>query len=147
MIVGSTGHLDEEDLAAWSAWREAAALPEVRGAIRSLYEELDAAVAARGPTCWVSGECCKFDAYGHRLYVTGLEIAVFLQRTPQPPRKTDAAEPPVSAGQNDSADPVAAPLPATHCGTAGRWRGVSVSGGGAVLGTRDSPDGMPGILL
>lgn len=43
-----------------------------------MYAELDDAIAAKGPTCWSSGKCCKFDAFGHRLYVTGLEIAWFL---------------------------------------------------------------------
>ncbi len=89
--------LDEEDRAAWSAWRDAALTPAVRDAVRSLYADLDAAVAERGPTCWVSGECCKFDAYGHRLYVTGLEIAVFLCQE-KDRRLADAAEPHVPGG-------------------------------------------------
>lgn len=62
----------------WNAWRQAAALPEIDVALRELYAEIDAAVAAKGPTCWTSGKCCKFDEFGHRLYVTGLEIAWFL---------------------------------------------------------------------
>ncbi|MEM9914839.1 MAG: hypothetical protein AAF911_07760 [Planctomycetota bacterium] len=62
----------------WSAWREAAADPAIDTALRGLYAELDAAIAAKGPTCWSSGKCCKFDDFGHRLYVTGLEIAWFL---------------------------------------------------------------------
>jgi len=62
----------------WSAWREAAALPAIDAALRELYAELDAAVSAQSPTCWTSGKCCKFDDFGHRLYVTGLEIAWFL---------------------------------------------------------------------
>ncbi len=66
----------------WLTWREQSALPEVDHALRELYAELDAAVAARGPTCWSSGKCCDFDRFGHRLYVTGLEIAWFLQNVP-----------------------------------------------------------------
>ena len=62
----------------WSRWKNVAALPALDAALRSLYAEIDAAVAERGPTCWVSGKCCKFDDFGHRLYVTGLEIAWFL---------------------------------------------------------------------
>lgn len=69
---------DVEDL--WPQWRQAAAAPEVDEALRALYARLDAAVAERGPTCWISGRCCNFEAYGHRLYVTGLEIAWFLQQ-------------------------------------------------------------------
>lgn len=62
----------------WSAWRKAAFDPAVDVALRGLYAELDEAIAAKGPTCWSSGKCCKFDEFGHRLYVTGLEIAWFL---------------------------------------------------------------------
>jgi Fe-S-cluster containining protein len=62
----------------WPVWRDAAARTEIDRAIRGLYADLDAAVAERGPLCNASGRCCDFDAYGHRLYVTGLEIAWFL---------------------------------------------------------------------
>ena len=57
-----------------------AATPTLDKRIESLFADLDAAVRARGPTCWTSGKCCKFDEYGHRLYVTGLEIAWVLRR-------------------------------------------------------------------
>ncbi|MEM9881951.1 MAG: hypothetical protein AAF800_03405 [Planctomycetota bacterium] len=70
----------DNEAALWSAWHDAAAGSAVDEALRGLYAELDAAVAARGPTCWVSGKCCKFDDYGHRLYVTGLEVAWFLRQ-------------------------------------------------------------------
>lgn len=71
--------LDDETIASWRAWREAAARAEVDAELRSLYADLDAAVAARGPRCDQSGRCCKFDTYGHRLYVTALEIAWFIR--------------------------------------------------------------------
>ena len=51
----------------------------IDAAIRALYADLDAAVAERGPVCNASGRCCRFEEFGHRLYVTGLEIAWFLQ--------------------------------------------------------------------
>ncbi|MFN3168470.1 MAG: hypothetical protein ACE37H_15530 [Phycisphaeraceae bacterium] len=62
----------------WHQWRDAARRDAIDRAIRGLYADLDAAVAERGPLCNASGRCCDFDAYGHRLYVTGLEIAWFL---------------------------------------------------------------------
>ncbi|MBB6428610.1 hypothetical protein [Algisphaera agarilytica] len=62
----------------WAGWREASARAEVDVALRGLYAELDATIAAKGPTCWSSGKCCKFVEFEHRLYVTGLEIAWFL---------------------------------------------------------------------
>ncbi len=64
----------------WRSWREAAARPGVDAALRDLYARLDDAVRAKGPTCWLSGRCCNFEAYGHRLYVTGLEIAWVLRQ-------------------------------------------------------------------
>ena len=63
----------------WRDWSAAAARPEIGHALWELYRRLDEAIAARGPTCWASGKCCSFDDYGHRLYVTGLEIAWFLR--------------------------------------------------------------------
>ena len=70
----------ESDAQLWAAWFDAAARAEIDHTIRRLYHELDGEVAARGPTCWQSGKCCHFDAYGHRLYVTGLEIAWVVDR-------------------------------------------------------------------
>lgn len=68
----------DEAAALWLAWCEAAREPGIDRAIAALYEVLDAAVRQRGPVCWASGRCCNFNAYGHLLYVTGLEIAWFL---------------------------------------------------------------------
>lgn len=68
----------DDELALWASWRDASVRPGVDRGLRALYAELDAAIAAKGPTCWSSGKCCKFDEFGHRLYVTGLEIAWFL---------------------------------------------------------------------
>ena len=82
-----------EDARMWQLWREAAAGPTVDEALRSLYAQVDAAVTRRGPTCWVSGRCCKFDSFGHRLYVTGLEIAWFLGQGPSISTRSDSALP------------------------------------------------------
>ncbi len=62
----------------WNTWKAAAASPEVDGALRGIYTEVDAAVKKRGPVCNASGRCCKFNTHDHLLYVTGLEIAWFL---------------------------------------------------------------------
>ena len=50
----------------------------VDGALQDLYAQIDEAIKQRGPTCWASGRCCNFNTFGHRLYVTGLEISWFL---------------------------------------------------------------------
>ncbi len=46
-------------------------------AIRDIYQRLDAVIAGHQPRCDASGRCCHFDAYGHRLYVTTLEMMYF----------------------------------------------------------------------
>lgn len=76
----------------WSSWQDAAAQPAVDAALRDLYARIDAAVAERGPTCWTSGKCCKFDDFGHRLYVTGLEIAWFLREVESRQPKLESCE-------------------------------------------------------
>ncbi len=51
--------------------------------ISNLYEDFDRRIAAGGATCNASGRCCRFDSYGHRLYVTALEVAWFRHRLQQ----------------------------------------------------------------
>lgn len=44
----------------------------------ALYHEVDGAIAARNPVCTNRGACCKFGEYGHKLYVTDVELAFFV---------------------------------------------------------------------
>jgi Fe-S-cluster containining protein len=64
----------------WVPWLNAAREAEIDLALRELYAELDTDVQSRKPTCWLSGRCCKFDSHGHKMYVTGLEIAWVVQQ-------------------------------------------------------------------
>lgn len=64
----------------WPSWFLAVKDAYVDTAIGDLYAQLDHAVQNHHPTCQSSGRCCKFDHYGHRLYVTGLEIAWVLSK-------------------------------------------------------------------
>ncbi len=73
------------DLEIWRRLYAAARDEVIADRLRELYNDLDLAVQARGPTCWSSGKCCHFEAYGHRLYVTALEIAWLLQQHATPP--------------------------------------------------------------
>ena len=66
----------------WQAWFEAAVDTQVDAALRGVYAQLDERIRQRGPTCWLTGRCCNFDAFDHQLYVTGLEIAWALGRLP-----------------------------------------------------------------
>ena len=63
---------------------DAAARPEVRRAVEQVYAELAAAVDERRPVCTISGRCCRFEGYGHRLYVTTAELAAFLYGMAKP---------------------------------------------------------------
>jgi len=80
-----TNDITEQDRAQWRQWSTAAQQPAVHEALRSVNQAVDDAVAQRQPICEASGRCCKFESYGHRLYVTGLEIAWFLNQAPEPP--------------------------------------------------------------
>jgi Fe-S-cluster containining protein len=51
--------------------------PMACDAVREVYERLHVEIDCRRPVCVASGRCCHFESYGHRLYVTTLELAVF----------------------------------------------------------------------
>ena len=61
-----------------SAVLAAAPRSDVRDAIEAVYRDLAADIEQRRPVCVVSGRCCRFEEYGHRLFVTTLELANFL---------------------------------------------------------------------
>lgn len=71
-------------------WMQAVADPEIDGAIESIYADAALETERQRPICLASGHCCHFDAYGHDLFVTGLETAWFFRRlhtesaTPEP---------------------------------------------------------------
>lgn len=50
----------------------------MREGVEAIYGDLDAQIAARQPICALSGRCCHFDQFGHRLYVTTAELATFV---------------------------------------------------------------------
>jgi hypothetical protein len=56
------------------AWQRA----EVRAAVAAVYEEAGREIERRRPVCVASGRCCRFEEYGHRMYVSTAELAVFL---------------------------------------------------------------------
>ena len=63
---------------------------EAREAVARVYAELQAEVDRRRPACVVSGRCCRFEEYGHRLYVTTLEVGAFVHGlTAAPPAGWD----------------------------------------------------------
>ena len=50
---------------------------DVRTAIDALYVHLHDVIELRKPVCDASGRCCRFEEFGHRLFVTTMELAVF----------------------------------------------------------------------
>ena len=64
--------------------RRCAADADFVAAMHDLYARLDAEIAGHAPVCTNRGACCKFDAFGHRLYVTSIELAYFLARSEGP---------------------------------------------------------------
>lgn len=55
----------------------------------NLYREVDAEVAHENPRCDASGRCCRFEEYGHTLFLSNLEADLLLAQAP-------AFEPPVT---------------------------------------------------
>jgi len=72
---------------------EHARRPEVVQAMGDFYAEADREIAEHGTVCWNKGECCRFGQYGHRLYVTTLEIVYYLATGTLPPPATADACP------------------------------------------------------
>jgi Fe-S-cluster containining protein len=63
---------------------DAAARPEVSERVAQLYAELQEQIDKRRPVCSLSGRCCRFEEYGHQLYVTTLELAAFVRGLSKP---------------------------------------------------------------
>lgn len=61
----------------WDIWHRAADRPALAERLREMLDAIDQQVAGSGFACQQSGRCCRFESFGHRLYMTGLEIAWF----------------------------------------------------------------------
>ncbi len=55
------------------------------------YDDVDAAIATHAPICRNRGDCCKFDVFGHKLYITAIELAYFLHGMRMPHHSPDDA--------------------------------------------------------
>lgn len=82
--------------------------PEVHAEVHALYADLAREIDSRRPRCDVSGRCCHFDAYGHRLYITTAELATFLDDLPANPRPAEA--PPAARTSLPLLSPQSCPL-------------------------------------
>lgn len=70
----------EDDLK--SIVEAAAGRAEVSAAVGRLYADVQREIDARRPVCVMSGRCCRFEEFGHRLFVTPLELAAFVRDLP-----------------------------------------------------------------
>lgn len=60
-----------------------------RDPIRAVYDQTDAEVARLAPACAISGRCCRFEEYGHTLFVSAPEFALLVADAPPPARPPD----------------------------------------------------------
>jgi Fe-S-cluster containining protein len=83
----------------FQAVNEASRRTEVLAAVEQVYVDITAAIAERRPVCEMSGRCCRFEEYGHRLYVSTLELAAFIAGNPKPVVDWDGTGCPFQAGK------------------------------------------------
>ncbi|WP_206108182.1 hypothetical protein [Paludisphaera soli] len=62
---------------------------EARGPLAILYKDLEGEVSEVGPVCQLSGRCCRFEEYGHTLFLSAPEAAVLIADAPPPVRPLD----------------------------------------------------------
>ena len=82
--VARTGPGDKNDRMLTDAVNLASRRPEVVRAVEQIYADLQREIDARRPICAASGRCCRFEEYGHRLFVTTMELAAFVKQLPEP---------------------------------------------------------------
>jgi Fe-S-cluster containining protein len=68
------------DAADIAAWRRGAAHADARVFFVSARARIAEVVRAKRPLCLASGACCRFEEYGHRMYLSGLEAAFVAAR-------------------------------------------------------------------
>jgi hypothetical protein len=61
----------------------------LRDRLRELYRTIDASVASHAPVCVASGRCCRFEEYGHTLFLSGPEAELLIDEAPVPSRPLD----------------------------------------------------------
>ena len=64
---------------------------DFRERLRMIYAAADAAVAQAGPRCEASGRCCRFEEFGHTLFLSQFEADVLLVDAPSYVQPVDRA--------------------------------------------------------
>jgi Fe-S-cluster containining protein len=70
----------------------AAGRADVLARIEQIYSDLAAEVEKRRPICIVSGRCCRFEEFGHHLFVTTAELAAFVHGLETTPKSAQLLE-------------------------------------------------------
>ena len=60
-----------------------------RQELHNLYDDLDASIRSRNPVCELSGRCCRFEEYGHTLFLSEPEAQVLVSEAPAASRPID----------------------------------------------------------
>ncbi|MFO0952285.1 MAG: hypothetical protein U0835_14270 [Isosphaeraceae bacterium] len=63
-----------------------------REGVHEIYADLAADIAQAGPVCELSGRCCRFEEYGHRLFLATPEAELLLRDAPPPVRPLDGGQ-------------------------------------------------------
>lgn len=58
--------------------RIAAGREDLCNAVAGIYRDIERELAIISPICQMSGRCCHFEEYGHRLFVTTAELGLFV---------------------------------------------------------------------
>jgi hypothetical protein len=61
----------------------------IREELAAVYGAVADDVSRAGPVCRLSGRCCRFEEYGHTLFLSAVEFAVLLADAPAPSRPLD----------------------------------------------------------
>lgn len=81
-----------------SAIHKAQSQPAIGEALRRIYAHLQAETNRQKPRCDASGACCHFEAYGHRLYISTIELAHFAGQLAATDRSHTALQRPTAGG-------------------------------------------------
>ena len=69
-------------------------------ALSGLYDQLDRQVSGKGLHCRNCGACCHLHQFGHRLYVTTVELAYFVAGLSRPVRRPQGGVCPYQQGSS-----------------------------------------------
>jgi len=87
----------------------------IRRELQQLYDELDKELSALGAACTACGDCCRFTAFGHELWLTSLELTVLLDAAGQGTGASDGTCPFQSEGRCTARDGRALGCRIFHC--------------------------------